>query len=89
MVMEETGLGAGAGGPPRPAFIWMQSLHGLAEDAQEASSPVRPGWKVGAGGSPGARAGALRRPKDPTHRVCPRGPPGCQMIGAGAVHSDD
>lgn len=65
------------------------SLHGLAEDAQEASSPARPGWKVGTGGSPGARAGGLRRPEDPTHRACPQGPPGCQMISAGAVCSDD
>lgn len=87
MVME-TGLGAGAGRPPCPAFIWMQSScsRGGHPGGQQ---PSEAGMEGGAGGSPGARAGALRRPRDPTRRACPRGPPGCWMISADAECSDD
>lgn len=87
MVME-TRLGAGPGGLPCPAFIWMQCScsHGAHAGGQQ---PSEAGMEGGAGGSPGARAGALRRPRDPTRRACPRGPPGCWMTGADAECSDD
>ena len=38
---------------------------------------------------PGTQAGVLRQPEAPTHRACPRGPPGFRRTSAGAACFDD
>lgn len=59
-----------------------------AEDAQEASGPVKPGWTAGTGRQPCAGGGALRQPKGPRRRACSQRPPGCWIMSADAVCCD-